>query len=320
MAELNPVFLDSLTYPAKELRKILGDIYTEGILTSGALAVSQSGTPAMSVSVALGRAIITNDEGNFGKYVIENDAAVTKTIAASDPSNPRIDRIIAQVYDATDISGASDDWHLEVLTGTPAASPSAPALPSNAISLATVAVAAGVITIVNANITDTRARSSSIIGKISGDGVATGAEVTTGTDNTKIVTPKAIGDALVNTRLKSKLIIATRNIASIGGDISYTGVNFTPTSITCIACVTTTLIGSYGVTDSSKTSMVQYTTHTGVIKPDTGNSRLVFLQSGVSDLAYAVVKSFDSPDGFTLTWTNGGSPTGTATLIFLCTR
>ena len=160
MAELSPVFLDGITYPAKELRKILGDIYTEGILTSGALAISQSGTPAMSVSVALGRAIVTNDEGNFGKYVIENDAAVTKTIAASDPSNPRIDRIIAQIYDATDISGAVNSWALEVLTGTPAASPSAPVLPSNAISFATVAVAANAVTIVNANITSTRTLAS----------------------------------------------------------------------------------------------------------------------------------------------------------------
>jgi len=204
MAELDPIFLDSLTYPAKELRKILGDIYTEGNLTSTALAVTQSGTPAMSVSVALGRAIVTNDEGNFGKYLIENDAAVTKTIAASDPSNPRIDMVTAQVYDATDISGAVNAWALIVITGTPAASPAAPSLPLNALSLATITVAAGVTTIVNANITDARTivtlTSKTLVTpiintSISGTAIATGAEVTTGTDNTKIVTPKAIGDA-----------------------------------------------------------------------------------------------------------------------------
>jgi len=157
MAELDPIFLDSLTYPAKDLRKILKDIFTEGILTSGALAVSQHSTPAMSVDVALGRALIESDEGNYGTYLVENDALVTKTIAASDPSNPRIDRVIAQIYDATDISGDTTNvWAIEVLTGTPAASPAAPALPDNALDLALVAVAAGVTSIVNANITNQR--------------------------------------------------------------------------------------------------------------------------------------------------------------------
>ncbi|MCE5226619.1 MAG: hypothetical protein LLG05_12280 [Porphyromonadaceae bacterium] len=163
MAELSPVFLDSLTYPAKELRKNLKDIFTEGILTSTALACTEHSTPAMSVDIASGRALIESDEGNYGTYIIENDALVTKTIAASDPSNPRIDRVIAQMYDATDIGGADNKWALEVLTGTPAASPVAPALPSNALDLALVAVAAGATTILNADIIDQRTKAGSLL-------------------------------------------------------------------------------------------------------------------------------------------------------------
>jgi hypothetical protein len=47
---------------------------------------------------------------------------------------------------------------VNVVAGTPAGSPSAPATPANSISLATIAVAAGATTIVTANITDTRTR------------------------------------------------------------------------------------------------------------------------------------------------------------------
>jgi len=166
MVEVNPQYIDNLSYAARTLRQPFKDFITEGILTAGALAVTQSLTPAMSVLVSGSSssdiAYIQNDEAtNRGHYRISNDAPVTKTIAASDPSNPRIDRVIAQIRDATDISGVSNDWQLQVLTGTPAASPVAPALPNNALSLATIAVAANATSIVNANITDTRTLLSS---------------------------------------------------------------------------------------------------------------------------------------------------------------
>lgn len=315
MAELNPVFLDSLTYPAKELRKILGDIYTEGILTSGALAVTQSGTPAMSLSVAAGRAIVTNDEGNFGKYVIENDGPVTKTIAASDPSNPRIDRIIAQIYDSTDISGAVDAWALVILTGTPAGSPVAPTLPSNALNIATVAVAAGVTTIINANITDTRVRSSLIAGIISGDGIATGAEVTTGIANDKIVTPKAIGDALVNTRLLSKVTNSTRDMTALGGDVVYPGIGFMPTSIDMYMLISASIYWYSGKSDSAKTIR-----GIGVLAAGQhAEMGAFFLYTALNAYQSAIIKSYNA-DGFTLTWTKNGSPTGTGILYFACYR
>jgi hypothetical protein len=53
-------------------------------------------------------------------------------------------------------SGANNDVIFQVVAGTPAGSPVAPALPANSISLATVAVGAAVTQINTANITDTR--------------------------------------------------------------------------------------------------------------------------------------------------------------------
>lgn len=157
MTMLNPLFLDALTYAAKYDRWLAKLLLSEGIFASGAFAVTQNSSPGMSVFVAAGNALIQNDSSDAGSYIVTNDASMTKSIAAADPSNPRIDRVILQMYDSTDISGALDKCDIEVLTGTPAGSPSAPAIPSNAISLATVAVAAGATQVVTANITDTRA-------------------------------------------------------------------------------------------------------------------------------------------------------------------
>jgi hypothetical protein len=53
-------------------------------------------------------------------------------------------------------TGSLNDVILQVVAGTPAGSPVAPALPANSISLATIAVGAGATSITNANITDTR--------------------------------------------------------------------------------------------------------------------------------------------------------------------
>jgi hypothetical protein len=53
-------------------------------------------------------------------------------------------------------TGALNNVVLQVVAGTPASSPVAPATPANSISLATVAVAAGATALTTANITDTR--------------------------------------------------------------------------------------------------------------------------------------------------------------------
>lgn len=159
MAEIKPQFLDTLSYAGKFLRQIQRDILTEGIITLSALEVTEKGTPDMSVDVAAGSAYVQGDQAaTQGHYRIYNDATVNKTIAASDPTNPRKDRVIAQVKDSTGIGGALDEWEIQVLTGTPAASPVAPSLPDDALDLAIIGVAASATTITNANITDQRSQ------------------------------------------------------------------------------------------------------------------------------------------------------------------
>jgi hypothetical protein len=69
---------------------------------------------------------------------------------------PRIDRIVVTVQDSFYGGTANNQVLFQALTGTPNASPVAPAVPNNSISLATIAVAANQTTVVDGNITDTR--------------------------------------------------------------------------------------------------------------------------------------------------------------------
>jgi len=96
---------------------------------------------------------------NPGAIVIEGamrviDSALNATISDNTSGNPRVDRIIAR------LNTADRMIEFAVKQGTPASSPTAPALTQNSttyeISLAQVSVANGFSTIVTANITDER--------------------------------------------------------------------------------------------------------------------------------------------------------------------
>ncbi|HUV84167.1 MAG TPA: hypothetical protein VMV86_00575 [Methanosarcinales archaeon] len=119
-----------------------------------------------------------------------------------------------------------------------------------------------------------------------------------------------------NILLKSKVIIETRNMAADSGDVSYTGIGFQPTSIQVVVSITGTLTLCVGLVDSSKTGacVSQYAANT--LNP-VANFVAIYVDG--SNKQTAIIKSFDA-NGFTLTWTKTASPTGTATLIFLCFR
>lgn len=139
---------------------------SHGVVLAGDLAVTQNGTPNMSVNVAAGRCFVRSQETlslGHGTYTGFNDATVNVAVAASDPTNPRRDLVVFQVRDSN-YSGASTDARIAVVTGTPAASPVDPAVPVNSLVLARIAVAAAATTVVNANITDLRTRSYALGG------------------------------------------------------------------------------------------------------------------------------------------------------------
>jgi hypothetical protein len=127
----------------------------EGVI-EGLAVTEKSGTPNMSVDVAEGRVLVAGTEGTYqGLYMCHNRGVENLAISASDPTNDRYDLIVATVEDA-DYSGATDAWKLDVVSGTPAATPLFPAIDDNTFVLATVLVQNGVSSIVDADITDIR--------------------------------------------------------------------------------------------------------------------------------------------------------------------
>ena len=152
-----PSWLQNGSHPAENDRLSTQALYaTTGIIGSSSLAVTQNSPAGMSVIVASGwAAIVGTTQANMGTYVAFNDANNVLTVTTANPTNPRIDRVVVTIQDAY-YTGAFNDVIFQVIAGTPAGSPTAPATPANSISLATIAVGAGVTSILNANITDTR--------------------------------------------------------------------------------------------------------------------------------------------------------------------
>jgi hypothetical protein len=152
-----PSWLQNGSHPAENDRLTTQALWaTTGIIKDTSLAVTQNSPAGMSVRVASGwAAIVGTTQTNMGTYVGYNDDTVVLGVTTADPTNPRIDRVCMTVNDAY-YTGSLNNVVLQVVAGTPAGSPVAPATPANSISLATVAVAAGATALTTANITDTR--------------------------------------------------------------------------------------------------------------------------------------------------------------------
>jgi hypothetical protein len=165
-----PTFVQGGSHPAENVRLMVQSLLAgetgafaggvgvfdagHGVGRTGDLLVEENGTPNMSVEVAAGGGFIRNtDSADGGVYHVYNDAPVNLVIAAADPSDPRWDLVIARVRDS-EYSGSDDDALLEVVAGTPDASPADPAVPDNSLVLARVVVAAGVSSITDAAITN----------------------------------------------------------------------------------------------------------------------------------------------------------------------
>jgi hypothetical protein len=173
-----PIFIQGNSHPAEETRLMLAGMLgsvtgsfaggvassdpAHGVVRATDLAVTQNGTPNMTVNVAAGGAFIRGTQSaNQGAYHLWNDGTLNVAISSADLTNPRRDLIIAQVRDLN-YAGAEKDARIVVVTGTPAASPSDPTVPANSLVLARVAVAAGASSIVTANITDLRSVANQI--------------------------------------------------------------------------------------------------------------------------------------------------------------
>lgn len=131
--------------------------------------VTAQGTPNMTVNVSPFQAVIPDANGRA--YVYTSDSSVVSpAFATASGSHPRIDLLIARVYDnaagdsaattsltlpgsAGSITVQSVTGTVEIVTGTPAASPTAPALPNTrCIILSVVTVPTSATSIVTGDI------------------------------------------------------------------------------------------------------------------------------------------------------------------------
>jgi len=161
MTAQNPaIFIQSESHPAEDVRRmfsaLLGGDDRGGIGRASHLLVSESGTPAMTISVASGSVWLPGSEATYqGMYYCENRGTTSLAIAAADASNPRKDLVVARVEDSA-YSGSTNAWALAIVSGTPAGSPAEPTAPANSITLALVDVPASDTAITNSQITDRR--------------------------------------------------------------------------------------------------------------------------------------------------------------------
>lgn len=114
----------------------------------------------------------------------------------------------------------------------------------------------------------------------------------------------------------SKVGSFTRDISLASGSQAITGVGFQPTAVLFLSNVTTTAQISVGVDDGTNVGAVIDNNGGSTDTYVSGTSNSISLRVDGSNRAEAAIQSLDS-DGFTLSWTKTGFPTGTATMIYL---
>jgi len=113
-------------------------------------------TTGMTLNVTPGQVAIPTANGT-GTTLCTSDATEQVNIGAAPVSGTnRIDLVVATARGNDLDGGVNDDWVLQVIAGTVAASPVAPTVPAGSVALAQVYVGGGVASIAQANITDRR--------------------------------------------------------------------------------------------------------------------------------------------------------------------
>ncbi|MEU8758091.1 hypothetical protein [Streptomyces sp. NPDC048659] len=130
------------TTPANPLSSRSGVLpgTVDGKYRVGGLWMGSSGP--MTATVYAGRAVIQGTGGG-GDYPVALDADMTITFGDGDPLNPRVDLVVIRVYDNDVDSSGKFEAAVEIIKGTPAATPVAPAAPARSLVLFSVLVRKG---------------------------------------------------------------------------------------------------------------------------------------------------------------------------------
>lgn len=151
MTVQTPLYLQPKAYPARLDRQLLGDFFNPGVLRGGDLLVAATGN-AREVSIARGVAYIAGTVNpDQGTYRLFSDAAVSIVLNPV-TTYPRVDLLIARIFDDTELSNNPAGPHYGSIEAVPgvetngatttnlAGAPSDISLPPNTIKLAYVLV------------------------------------------------------------------------------------------------------------------------------------------------------------------------------------
>lgn len=167
-ASRNVPWMDGVTVAAQDLRLGVTAADLTAASTSGTTGIAACagvrpgvGTPlactwtsGLSFTLSAGICHVQGTaSATAGMYTLTLDTTATLTCTTADPTNPRIDSVIAVVVDNGNNTSTA---FFKILAGTPAVSPSAPTLPSNALLLCNIAVAANASTLSAGVFTDER--------------------------------------------------------------------------------------------------------------------------------------------------------------------
>jgi hypothetical protein len=156
MALETPLYVEPITVAATQLRRIIQALYpVDGTIGLNDFIVQQRAAGAnMTVDVAAGQAVISGTtSANQGKYLVTSTATANIAVSAAPGSGTRTDLVVLQVYDNEADGSGLMSWTPLVVTNPTVGTGTPPATPANAYPVASIAVAAGVGSIVNANIT-----------------------------------------------------------------------------------------------------------------------------------------------------------------------
>ncbi|MCX4750893.1 hypothetical protein OG455_41165 [Kitasatospora sp. NBC_01287] len=122
-------------------------------VVGGAGLYVQPGT-GMNVLVQPGSFVVANSSNVlYGGYASTLASQATLSVATADPTNPRIDLIVAYV---SDVGTSASFGAVAIITGTPGPAPSAPSAPANSLTLSQLSVPAGTSTITSGLLTEKR--------------------------------------------------------------------------------------------------------------------------------------------------------------------
>lgn len=286
---------------------------TQGVRLVGASGAGQSlnciWTSGMSFNLSAGVCYVQGTaSATAGMYELILDTTTLLTCTASDPTNPRIDSVIAVVVDNGNNTSTAV---FKILAGTPAGSPVAPTLPANSLLLATIAVGASVSTLSSGNFTDKR------VWTVCNGGILPVA-------STNGVTINGGGAQYVHDISTGRLKILSGGTAYAPLTTAFAPVSTTvPGSVTVASGGATATVGSISITTDGATEVELVATYEGfqAATPAVGIAVQAYLTLDGTQVSNAGTAVWDSTDfhergaGMVRTWVTPSAGTHTVALV-----